>query len=107
MTTLAERHVGTAARLRRPRRATPATPATPAVPDVHAQLIAESNRLLEAAHTTEMTARDALGELVGALINLQWGPGGVSESDLVDLVRRKADSLGCPPAAPMQTRRAR
>jgi len=80
----------------------------PAVPDVHAQLIAESNRLLDAAESSEMTSSDALNELVGALINLKWGPGGVSERDLVELMRRKADSLGCPPAPAVKTtRRAR
>ena len=78
-------------------------------PNLHARLVAESNRLLDTAQSTEMTARDALGFLVGALINLESSvPGSVLPQDLLDVVARTADRLGCPPAAPVKAaRRAR
>jgi hypothetical protein len=77
---------------RRPRTAQP-----PA--DLHAQLTAGLDRLLETAESTEMTSYDALGGLVGALINA-FPPGGrpLSKHGLVDLVVRVADGLGCPAA---------
>jgi hypothetical protein len=76
--------------------------------DSHAQLIASGNRLLAAAETTEeTTAQDVLGCLIGSLINaLSAGEPALSERDLVGLVDRAANRLGCPPA-PVRSRAAR
>ncbi len=75
---------------RRPRRR------SSAAPSVRTQLAAEANRLLDTALTTELTAQDALTDLVGGLLNLASEPKPASKHDLLDLLRRKADSLGCP-----------
>jgi hypothetical protein len=93
MTTLEVAHV---ARRRRASRTVSAS-------DPHAQLIAAFNRLLGTPESTLMDAQDALGALVGALINAMSPdkPGVVpalTEPDLVRLVDRAASRLGCPPA---------
>jgi hypothetical protein len=91
--TILETRIATA-RLRR----APRTRTVLAVPDLNARLRAASNRLLDATDTTEMAAQDALGGIVGGLINLMSaGAGAVSDLALVALVERTADGLGCPP----------
>jgi hypothetical protein len=84
-------------RTRAPRAASP-------LPDDRTRLIAESNRLLD-LQATELSARDALGELVGVLL----GAAGKSlpEPAVLAAVRRTADKLACPPAdAPPSVRKA-
>lgn len=76
---------------RAPRVAAPAT-------DLHSRMIANSNRVLATAGTTEATAQDALANLVGALINTVPAGGVLSEFDLAALLERTANRLGCPPA---------
>lgn len=77
------------------------TPRMTSAADPHAQLIAASNRLLAASETTEeTTAQDVLGCLIGSLINaLSAGELVLSERDLVRLVDRAANRLGCPPVS--------
>jgi hypothetical protein len=79
-------------------------PSTVPAADAHAQLIAAFNRLLGTPQSTLMDAQDALGQLAGVLINAMSpvDPSAVpllSERDLVRLVNRAADRLGCPPVA--------
>lgn len=95
MTAVDERPIATvtALRPRRPRTA-------PAPGDQHARLLAASNRLLETTARTELTAQEALGQLVGALNNAMQGGKSLSLRGLVELMERKADGLGCPPAMP-------
>jgi hypothetical protein len=91
---------------RAPRRAARTAPVST---DLHARLVAEVNRLLDATDTTEKTsAYDALAYFAGALIGAM-PPGGrpLSKHALVDLVERTANRLGCPPAvAPVARRRS-
>lgn len=73
--------------------------------DDRARLLAESNRVLDTHLSTEMSARDALGELVGALIGAAGN--GLNERALVRVVGCAADRLGCPPVdAPRAVREA-
>jgi hypothetical protein len=74
-----------------PRRPVPAL-------DLHARIRAASNRLLAVTDSSEVTAQDALGSLVGGLMNmLPAGGKAPSKHDLVELIERVADALGCPP----------
>lgn len=95
MTTLDNRPIAHAAPLHRPpRRARTAPQST----DLHARLVTEANRLLAVADATEMTAYDALGGLLGALINaFPQGGRPLSKHALVDLMERVGGGLGCPP----------
>ena len=62
---------------------------------LHADLIAASNSLLDAAATSEWTALDALSLLVGALINaMPPSSRPLSKHGLVDLVGHVAGGLG-------------
>lgn len=97
MTTLDHRPLAPAVPLRRsPRR--PRT--TPAPGDLHAQLVSQWNRLLNATDSTEGTsAYEALAYLAGALIGaFPSGGRALSQLAVVDMVERTANRLGCPPA---------
>jgi len=91
----------------RPARRTVSTSTAPAA-QLHDRLIDAANRLLETAESTAMTAEDALGFFLGGLINtVPPGSKAPSKHDLVELLERTADRLGCPPVAPVRAVRSR
>jgi hypothetical protein len=94
MTVLEDRITAVAAPRSAPRRARPAPSS-----DLHARLLAAANRLLDApSSTVETTFEDTLGQLVGGLINMVPSGGkSPSKHDVVELVERIANRLGCPP----------
>jgi len=89
----------------RPARRTVSTSTAPAA-QLHDRLIDAANRPLEASESTEsteLTAEDALGFFLGGLINtVPPGSKAPSKHDLVELLERTADRLGCPEVAPVR-----
>ena len=87
MTALDDRPIAPTA-LPRPARRTPSDA-------LHADLIAASNSLLDAAASSEWSALDALGLLVGALVNaMPPSSRPLSKHGLIGLVERVAGGLG-------------
>lgn len=96
--TITEDRIAPVVPLRRAPRRAPRTASVPG--DLHARLLDAANRVLGAAAVEDTTAEDALGRLMGGLINMVPAGGRApSKHDLVELVERVADRLGCPPAS--------
>ena len=96
-------HIAPVVELHRPPRPNPAS-------DLHARLVAELNRLLNAAAADRSgaMAQGALDHFSGMLLNA-LPPGGrpLPKRDIVELVERTGDWLGCPPANAAAPRRRR